>query len=694
MKNRINMLVLMLLLFGIAFGSTKEDNIPGSKGQTRHLIIQPGMENDGFAEGDCVFYMPEIPDSLRNGFWYLLQDSLLSCQEMQKNVECDTARLPVFVIHDTIFVKQKDIDSSFFFADSSFYKNQLFLQFSGKAELVVLRAKATIVISEEQRRDGMKLYYMFATLHNYDVAMQPGNPEDTRMTEEKISESNWWIWLIAAVIVLLAIVLVYRKINSKINKDEKEGEAEKPVASFWGGWHRQKEPVQGTDGSDTEETDDKHDEDCCISIDELQKKLHCKNVIDVSRRVDELVDLEKKAKELTKGVPEKLKMSSGEIPSLASLLDRWIEELSKKLTDAGKKIEDTNKELNNVKMDPSKMKDKEGYEKLKKLVEDSEKFNSVKKRLKCDDLEIEDVINSTARMRGIINGSLTLKEKELTNEDRQIKEKVEKAARFDEILADPNSLLKDNQLNGCKLYELLNEMKTILSDPQKIPSLSSCAGTELYKLIQDVVFIKKVNHAEVVNFKVQSSTLDRSGLTGLISNSNYYNELKKAVSGKKDGVIPTVGLPQDDITQALNNANAFMVFASFKTYFRNMMEATQYCIGTLSDTDDEKATVRMLLFYVSQLNSISMELGKTYGYVFPNEDIKMYTKNIDLFRKDRVDVSDYPSKYPLMPQLNSLPRFQRVGSNLEQPRLNYLGKNKPIDFILNGNYYPDVILPD
>lgn len=359
-----------------------------------------------------------------------------------------------------------------------------------------------------------------------------------------------------------------------------------------------------------------------------------------------------------------------------------IDNLKKQLKEALEKNKKYEILKENIKNNPKSYKGDEEYKKLSDLI--------VKSEMADDMCNNPDLIDKDSRVGKLVKKGLDLEQylktplKVLETEDQtsELVIRIKKSTLFDNIKNDVSMIMDDaykNEFQGTHLKNLLG----FINSPETIigTKYTDCG---LYELM---TAIESISSGGTINLNSIKYDWFKNKTSIIIENSNQYLEIESIADGfGKDNV--NSNRLKENIKIVFDSAIKYLQFEQYKNYWKNIY------IHLLSDlnglyANDDIYNNRLLLFYASQLYSISCIMGKVYG------DYQLSTtrfeKNISVFNNnDKPSINQYGIPEYQIDLKDYL--FEYKGDQDEDSKVNYLKNFKPLPFIFINSYYSEDIL--
>ena len=371
-------------------------------------------------------------------------------------------------------------------------------------------------------------------------------------------------------------------------------------------------------------------------------------------------------------------------------LDTQIETIKKELkeqNDALKKEKQTlitkneclEKLIERVQDSPESLKGESGYNKLTKLIEKAER---------CDDVcKYPDSIDEDTEVGKLIKKAkiftLVLKEPEkLLNakgsEMHNLTDVVRKGLLLDKVKKVPDLIASDKEFAQTPLQDFI----VFIDSPEKINRHNNLSSKGLYKLVDDIMRINK-------NPGLQSATYPwlNTMLSKAMENSSQYIQVQNAASsfGNSSDLSALTG----QVQTVFQYAKSYLQFAEYKNYWKNLQSSLLVALNQLPSRN-ETDNMRVMLFYVSQLYSMTCIMGKIYGDL--TQTTSSHLVNVTVFNSNS-SPNPGPLGFPSTAEASFKDfTFQYLNAPGEVEMINYLKKYQPLPFIFLNSYYDNSAL--
>lgn len=348
------------------------------------------------------------------------------------------------------------------------------------------------------------------------------------------------------------------------------------------------------------------------------------------------------------------------------------------LKESKEKIEKEKKELEStiekIKKEPKDFKNQKGYDKLTKLIVAGEKFDKI-----CDnpddigqDTEVGKLIKNGRLLKQILENP----EKILTakgSEQKPLTIMLKKGQLLDDIKKNPDLILSNNEFQSSNLQTLVK----YVDKPEEITK-SNLNAKGLYQLVKDIEGIANNNN---VQYPWLSNIISKT-----IANAKQY-EITQQIASSLDQ-NSSLNVLSGQIQEVFRKAQSYMQFMGYENYWKNLRSPLSDTLNNLY-LNNEHNNIRTLIFYASQLYSMSCIMNELYG------DNRISTKrhkiNVSAFNTPNLSTGAQGFPQPNQDDLNAC-LFEYKGAANEDQIVNYLKAYKPLPFIFINSYYSDDIL--
>ncbi|MBR1991961.1 MAG: hypothetical protein IJ986_06790, partial [Bacteroidales bacterium] len=365
--------------------------------------------------------------------------------------------------------------------------------------------------------------------------------------------------------------------------------------------------------------------------------------------------------------------------------DTQIETIKNELkeqNDALENVKQTNECLEKlikcVQDNPESLKGKNGYNKLTEIIEKAEK---------CDDIcKYPDRIDENTEVGKLIKKAkdftVVLDDpKELLNAKwakHKLTDVVRKGLLLDKVKKSPDLIASDKEFTQTPLQDFI----VFIDSPEKINGHNNLSSKGLYKLVDDIMRINK-------NPGLQSATYPwlNTMLSKVMENSSQYIQVQNAASSF--GNSSDLSVLTGQVQTVFQYAKSYLQFADYKNYWKNLQSPLLMALKQLPSRN-ETDNMRVLLFYVSQLYSMTCIMGKIYGDL--TQTTSNHVVNVALFNSNS---SPNPGSlgFPSTAEASFKDfTFQYLNEPGEVEMINYLKKYKPLPFIFLNSYYDNSVL--
>lgn len=253
-----------------------------------------------------------------------------------------------------------------------------------------------------------------------------------------------------------------------------------------------------------------------------------------------------------------------------------------------------------------------------------------------------------------INVKLIREDKEGWIGDSELKQ-------FIECIVNPDEILRSKRTN-TGLYKLMFDINNIIA-PNAIAHNTIGLGDLKYNWLKD-------------------------RLIKVIESYNKYLETEMVASRYGSDHFDTSCL-EPIVKHVYDDASRYLILMSYKNYWANIVKPLHDVLGNLQN-HDEAFNTRALMFYASQLYSMSCIMNRMYG------DMRFATKsaelNVSLFNTDGVPALS-PWGFPILDYASLMScRYENASEVGEDAKVKYLRQFKPLPFIFISSYYDDNIL--
>lgn len=335
-----------------------------------------------------------------------------------------------------------------------------------------------------------------------------------------------------------------------------------------------------------------------------------------------------------------------------------------------------------LKNNPNSLKGNKRFSKLSTIIERAEYFDKI--------MDNPDLIDKDSKTGQIIKKGydfehcletpqivLSASEYKSTNLANYLK----KGKLLDEIKNNIGLIMSDpyNEFKNTDLKNMLNFIYT----PETI-SNTKYKDNGLYKLITSINNLSTQNCTNINSINYEWL---KNRLSIIIENANQYLVVASVADYYGTNDMDTSKL-DGNVKKIFDNAVKYLQLGTYKDYWKNVSGQLLPALNNLHKNDDTYNS-RLLLFYTSQLYSISCIMSKIYG------DYRLSTKRFE------TNISLFNAKHPLSLSKYGIPvsetdlneyRFEYKGDNDEYNRIEFLKKYKPLPFIFINSYYSDNIL--
>ena len=409
------------------------------------------------------------------------------------------------------------------------------------------------------------------------------------------------------------------------------------------------------------------------------EKLGFKSFKDISNLKQEYKKLLDELEE-DKSTIENWKMSVGyDNPKDAKKAIDNLKRSSKTLDQTNEEYEDL---LQIIKNNPQTLKGNKKYSKLSSIIERAEDLDRI--------MDNPDLIDKNSKTGQIIKKGydfnryletpltiLNASEYKSTN----LANNLEKSKLFDDIKNDVSLIINDS--NGEFADTDLKNLLGFVYNPEKIAN-TKYNDTGLYKLISSINNLSTKYGANTDNITYEWL---KKHLAFIIENANRYLDIVSIANYYGTKNMDTSKL-DGNVKEIFDNAVKYLQFGAYKEYWKNMSDQLLPALNDLHNNDDIYNT-RLLLFYASQLLSISCIMSKIHG------DYRLSTTrfeaNVSVFNVEKpTPHTEYGipvSKVNLNEYL-----FEYKGDSNEDHKIEFLKKYKPLPFVFINSYFSDSIL--
>lgn len=260
-----------------------------------------------------------------------------------------------------------------------------------------------------------------------------------------------------------------------------------------------------------------------------------------------------------------------------------------------------------------------------------------------------------------------------TVQDR-IDELLLDSADLNKFLQDPGQFKQDSRFG--KINRLVKELEDTKGNSESIRSKYTELQKYCSELMQDPSIIlqnKGVKHTKL--FQIMQD------LQTCATVSTAKNK-KLDINNIKTTELKTI------LTPYMDNAEKVSLFAHFKPYFKNVIDAIKNSFAQLPNHNEIENT-RTLLFYLSQFYSTSvtfldtLDHSDTVRYFFNEREIVSHRANMEPFFKKQATINDVSNITDRGTECE--PSFDPNIIKL----FTYLSQYKPLDFNLLGDNYQE-----
>jgi len=471
-------------------------------------------------------------------------------------------------------------------------------------------------------------------------------------TESASGAIPLWLWIVGGVGGVIVALVIWFIIHRKrsIKKDRKDSDNTGNTPS------KEKFKIKGSDGSEYD------------SIEELARKLNVK-----AEKIEK--KLQKKEKytynkiEYSKNIKGMEWKPVGENEVVGNELEdidtlkKELEAYKKKkknLEDEKNKLEKQVDTLNDIveqiKNNPKSFKDDKEFTKLAKLINDSEKVDSIKKELLEDPSKID-----TKTPVGLL---------------------VVKGQFFEKISQTPDLIINNSNYSATALAIQVKRGKLLDNAKDNVDLITQDASLKDTLLWQYIEFVNdpaKISSA--TSNKIQSTSLFK-----LVKGLDYLSQNSEKMI---DTNVLTSDILKDRLGKIIVASNGSLQYNDYRSYWKNVSTPLQAILNNLYK-HDEKYNTRALIFYASQLYSIACVMCEASGEIPPTSTGRL-KKNVQLFTSGNNQVGQYG-----FPEMDSATlqscKFEYKGADGEDDKVKYLKQYGPLPFILLQSYYSDDIL--
>lgn len=355
-----------------------------------------------------------------------------------------------------------------------------------------------------------------------------------------------------------------------------------------------------------------------------------------------------------------------------------LEEENKSLTVENSNLSTT---IQNVQTNPKSFKDKSDYNKLTELINKAEKCEDI-----CnhpdnidENTAVGKLIKKAKRFTEVLDNPEKLSTIREAGEDK-LSDFVRKSLLLDKVKNNPDLIASNKEFDRTELRDRIN----LIDKPETILNGNKLSSKNLYRLISD---IKNIGEAEAYDSSRIQYTWIKSTLAKTVENSNQYVHIQKVASSF--GINTELSALTGQVQTVFQYAKSYLQFADYKNYWKNLQSPLLTALKQLPSRN-ETDNMRVLLFYVSQLYSMTCIMGKIYGDL--TQTTSNHVVNVKVFNSNS------------SPNLGSLGfpstteasfkdfTFQYLNEPGEVEMINYLKKYKPLPFIFLNSYYDNSVL--
>lgn len=281
---------------------------------------------------------------------------------------------------------------------------------------------------------------------------------------------------------------------------------------------------------------------------------------------------------------------------------------------------------------------------------------------------------------------------------------IEKAEYADKIMDNPELVDKDSKTG--QIIKKGRDFERCLENPQIVLNASEYKSTNLAHDLKNSYLLDKIKNNVGLIMNDSDNDFKDTDLKNMLSfvydpktiaNTKYKDTgLYKLITSienlsTKDGAnINNINYEwlKEHLSFIVENATKYLHFGAYKYYWKNMSGQLLSALNDLHNNDDIYNT-RLLLFYASQLLSISCIMSKIHG------DYRLsstrFEANVSVFNVEKpMPLSEFGipvSKVDLNDYL-----FEYKGDPDEDDKIDFLKKYKPLPFVFINSYYSDNIL--
>lgn len=333
--------------------------------------------------------------------------------------------------------------------------------------------------------------------------------------------------------------------------------------------------------------------------------------------------------------------------------------------------------IKRVQDDPESFKGDADYNKLTKVIERAEKCDDICKYPDSidEDTEVGKLIKKAKLFAVVLNDPEKLLN---VKETHNLTDVVRKGLLLDKVKKVPDLIASDKEFAQTPLQDFI----VFIDSPEKISKHNNLSSKGLYKLVDGIMQINK-------NPGLQSATYPwlNTMLSKAMENSSQYIHVQNAASsfGNSSDLSALTG----QVQTIFQYAKSYLQFADYKNYWKNLQSPLLTALNQLPSRN-EIDNMRVLLFYVSQLYSMTCIMGKIYGD--STQTTSNHVLNVAVFNSTSTPTPGSLG-FPSTAEASFKDfTFQYLNAPGEVEMIHYLKKYKPLPFIFLNSYYDNSVL--